>query len=133
MLQHEIKAVFIASWRMSPRDVFGEILKHKRRHYKSCSFMKICFPLYMESYLLCRNVYWKLYICFSNVSLVVPCSLYFFLNFTCSTMNKTKRSVVEWCVGKNVFKTEITYMPVSPLFFFFWNRNYPQPMSFALI
>jgi len=38
-------------------------------------------------------------------------------------MNETKRSVVEWCFGEDVFDTEITYMPVSPFFFLFWNRR----------
>lgn len=70
-----------------------------------------------------RNMYWKLYICFSHVSLVVPWSLYFLLNFANAAMNKTKRNVVEWCFGEDVFDTEITYMPVSLFFFLFWKHN----------
>jgi hypothetical protein len=79
-----------------------------------------------------RNIYWKLYICFSHVSLIVSWSLYFLLKFTNAPMNKTERNDVEWCFWEDVFDTEITYMPVSLFFFFlFWKQNYPQPMSFA--
>jgi len=34
-------------------------------------------------------------------------------------MNKTKRNVVEWFFGEDVFDTDITYMPVSLFFFLF--------------
>ena len=70
-----------------------------------------------------RNIYWKLYICFSHVSLVVPWSLYFLLNFTNAAMDKTKRNVVEWCFGEDVFHTQITYMPASLFFFLFWKHK----------